>query len=381
MLGCPSDENNNPPPITPPNPVVDMDPKKDMDDMKDMPDMDMGGDMDKKDMDMSTRPLNLCTNVTKLNTIEIKAGVQTFSGDTLPLGPTPEERLKSGVGTSCGFQNAAERVFEFQVDKPARITATLKPKSQLNWVMELRKGDCEQNEQLYCSAQVANYIFVVQPGETYYLVAEPRSGDDTGAFDVDFDITPLVCLPVGGLSCMGNDVALCEQGGEKQTTYECASACTANENRCGGDVCANMINVTGSGKYTAKAKAYRNTFNFKDSTKCVNPDTAIQPEMGEPIPNPGDPGNIDTPGQDIAFNLTGLKKGQKVTIDATTAAGDQADSAIFVLNSCDPTDCRIGLDIGDKLTQWEVPEDGDYVIVVDRVRASELDIAVDITIE
>lgn len=382
-LSACSDDNNRPPSIPQPtNNTPDKDmklPDKDMGDMKDDKDLpDSATDM--ADMPDMTTPggTDLCSNVQKLGTIAVADRTESLSGSTLTIdGMDP---LISGVGTACGGQVAAEQVFEFQVDQPVRITANLKAKDNTAWVLEARTGTCQASETLYCSANTASYVFVAQPGKTYYLVAEPQRQDKTGAFDLDLKLTPLVCLPVGGTTCAGTDVSLCEAGGEAQITYACGAPCS--QDHCGGDLCDNAISVTaGTFRINGAAKAYKNTFDFKDSVKCVNPDTAIQPEMGEPIPDPGSPGNISTPGQDVVFKLPGLKKDQKVTVDATTDAGDNADSAIFVLNSCDVLDCRVGLDIGDKLDAWTVPADGDYFIVVDRVRSSDQEIVVDIKIE
>lgn len=337
------------------------------------PDQDMG-----EDMGHQQPGEGVCANVKDLGTLSISARTETVQGSTVV--PDGESPLTSGVGTSCGGQLAAEQVFAFQVDAPARLTAKLTANDNTAWVLEARTGTCQDTQPLYCSNNVSAYIFVAEPGKTYYLVAEPQRQDKTGSFSLDLAIQPLVCLPVGGTVCAGQDVALCEQGGEQQTTYTCGAACS--QDHCGGDICDNAIEVTqGTFRLSGQAKAYTNTFNFKDATTCVNPDTSILPEMGEPIPDPGSPGNVATPGEDVVFKLPNLKKDQKVTIDASTDAGDEADSAIFVMDSCDLSTCRVGLDIGDKLDAWVVPADGDYFVVVDRVRSSDKDIIVDVKIE
>ena len=367
--------SNNTPDMSRPGDMSGPGPDQSGADMR--PGPDQGPDMRSEDMGQPTGQ-GLCTNLTKLGTIMVTDRTDTIQGST--LAPAGQPELPNGTGTQCGGQLAPERVFEFQVDKPARLTATLRPKDNTAWVLETRRGACTDAQTLFCSANVNAYTIALEPGRTYYLVAEPQRQDAAGEFELDLKLTPLVCLPVGGTTCAGADVALCEAGGERQTTYTCGAPCSMNH--CGADLCANAVTVSaGTFRLSGQAKAYKNSLNFKDATRCVNPDTLILPEFEEPIPQPGSPGNIDTPGQDVVFRLPGLRRGQKLTVDASNDVGDQADSAIFVLNSCDVMDCRVGLDIGDKLTQWSVPEDGDYFVVVDRVRSSDADIAVQITIE
>ena len=51
------------------------------------------------------------------------------------------------------------------------------------------------------------------------------------------------------------------------------------------------------------------------------------------------------------------------------------------MDTCDKSTCHIGRDLGDTLTDWEVPADGDYVVVVERRTLSTADIVVEIDVQ
>jgi hypothetical protein len=373
----------------PKDPIIsmptDMDPVTDMGDQGPGLDMAVDTDMDAPDADagvdmpdMEILPGAYCEQAEDLGEIDITAGVKMVTGSTVG-GSTR-------VGSACGFTSANEKVFKFTLSGPARLDLALMPDSDINWVMDLRAGDCDGTSSLYCARNTRTTL-IANDDKTYFLVVEPLESASEGSFKLSITPSALVCLPVGDRSCAGDDLKQCIQGGEQEETLRCAAPCT--EGACGGDLCENAIVVTSFPfDLEGPADPYQSSFNFAGPNTCVNPDTTyIPPDPNDPDANmmPDPPGtmtgSIATPGQDVVFKLPGLVAGQKLTVDASTALGDASDNAIFVLNTCDPMSCLVALDIGDVLSGWEVPTSGDYTVVVDRRTSSNQDIKIRLTLE
>lgn len=318
---------------------------------------------------------DLCNNVEDLGTIDVASGELVLEGDTTPAA------VLSLYATECGFGSAAEVGFQVRFDQPAELTATT-DSTGLAWAIELREGKCEMSTKRFCTTQTVP-TFTVEADKDYILMFEPRM-NSRGTFKSTLKINPLVCLPIGARTCAGDDLEVCTGGGQSKESITCGAPCSMDA--CGGDICANAIEVSSfPHRFTAVAEAYEDTINFGMGNSCTNPDTEIIPnDPNDPDGTPGNPtpeeptGDIPTPGQDVIFKLTGLTAGKKLTVDASSAAGDEADSSIFVLDGCDTMQCRIGVDLGDKLTEWEVPADGDYYVIVDRTSRNNTDFAVDI---
>jgi hypothetical protein len=354
----------------------------------DMGDMqpDAGDDMDGPDGDMSAPDQGdmgggmgpFCRDAEDLGVLDVNAGIKMLAGDTTGK--------MSVVGTQCGFNSGAEKIFKFTLSAPARLDLALTPSSAINWVMDMRAGDCAQTTSLFC-ARNPNTTFVADDDKTYFLVVEPLDSAAEGAFQIRVTPTPLVCLPVGERTCVGEDLKQCIQGGAAEETLDCAAPCSMNA--CGGDLCENAIVVNSFPfEFTGPSAPYSSSFNFSAPNSCVFADTAyIPPDPNDPDANmmPGEPGapisSMSTPGQDVVFRLPGLMAGQKLTVDASTNLGDSSDNAIFVMNSCDPMSCLVALDIGDVLSGWTVPANGDYIVVVDRRAASNQDIKIRLSLE
>lgn len=339
----------------------------------DQPGGDMGEDM------MMVPEGAYCREVSDdLGVIDVTAGVKTIMGDTTGG--------MSVVGSACGFNSAPERVFKFTLSGPARLDLALTPSSALNWAMDVRAGDCDATTSLFCSRN-PNTTITANDDKTYFLLVEPLDSAAEGRFQINITPTPLVCLPVGDRKCDGPNLTQCIQGGLEEEELTCAAPCAMNA--CGGDVCDNAIVVnTFPFDLEGPAEPYTSSFNFSGPNTCINPDTAIiPPDPNDPdaTTEPGTPGmptgSIATPGEDVVFRLPGLMAGQKLTVDASTALGDESDNAIFVLNTCDPMSCLTAIDLGDVLSGWNVPANGDYTVVVDRRSGSSKPIKVRINVE
>lgn len=339
---------------------------------------DGGGDGDMGDMGpVSTS--GLCANVSDLGTLPISDGFVRLTGSTR------ETTVLNQFATQCGSGAAPEVGWSFTVDQPVGIASNI-VSAGIAWVIELHEGGCEQPMQRFCDANLDTNFFL-EPGKEYVLIAEPRQ-NQRGELTIQLDFTPLVCLPVGETSCNGDDLDICAQGGAATITRSCASPC--NMDACGGDMCENAITVdTLPYTFSGSVEGYFDRVNFDAENSCLNPNNAVvpggpdDPDQPDPEPvEPGEPtGRIKTPGQDMTFLVQDLKQGDKLFIDVSSDVGDTADNVIFILDSCDMMSCHIAVDLGDKIEGWEVPADGDYVVIVDRTTDQDNDFAISISKE
>lgn len=363
---CGPETNNRPDlMITPPS-------RTDMDEKDETPDPDMTADTDMDEMDVVDPPgEGICANQImwgELNTSA--AGTQTF---TVSNEVTPGETPINGVSTACGFGGASERAMSFTVSGPARIRATLTPKSAANWALELRRGDCDGDEAVSCSTDRL-LTFVAEESQPYFLVLEPIDAAITGEVDIALDVTPLSCSPIGSTTCAGSTLSRCEGGGTNEVEYACGEPCASDA--CGADTCAGAVEVTSYPyMFTGDAAAYASDINYDQENTCLNPDAGDLGMMG------GGMVPLPTPGQDVTFRLPNLAAGQMITVDASSAVGNMADSAIFITRDCtDVMSCLYVKDMGDKIEGWMVPEAGDYFVTVDRTlgNLSEIRVSIDV---
>lgn len=392
MSACgPSNNGTSPPP---PVSATDMGSTDDMDDGTNPgDDMDMSenpsGDMTDMEGDMTDTPTDmdpdqgggtvtdgLCNNVEDL-------GVLDTSSNVVLMGNT--SNVIDEFATSCGFGSAAETGWRFTVDSPVGVYSNITA-AGIAWVLELHEGTCDSPTRRFCDPSLDTNFFL-EPGKEYILIAEPRQ-NQRGSLTVNLEFTPLVCLPVGSTTCEGNTLEICAQGGASTIEETCALPCAMDA--CGGDVCENAISVDSLPyMHTGSMEGYFDRFNLNTDNTCLNPNNAGTPGGGDdpddPEPDPVDPGDltgrIQTPGQDMAFMVKGLSQGDKLFVDASEAVGDTADNVIYIMDSCDYMSCHVAIDLGDKIDGWEVPADGDYLVVVDRTTDQNNDFAVSIWTE
>ena len=265
----------------------------------------------------------------------------TLVGDTTSFVDTLDTACVETVNGFSGAENAFK--FQVSVDALTRLTLTSSA-TNVDWLMEVRTGGCEDGESTLCSDPEQTQ-FVARAGVDYYLVVEPKVGFDKGPFQIVMQFQEVTCSP-GDRTCINDTVEVCGQG-----TYACAGGCDTGA--CGGDACANAIDVTASMSFSGDSQGYRSNFNFESETSC-------SPSMAS---------GIATPGPDMVFRLPGLTVGQIVTIDTTM--NDSNDNAIFILNDCtEPAQaCLSGRDLGDTLT-YTVETAGDHFVVVDKLSTS-----------
>lgn len=322
-----------------------------------------------------------CDRVEDLGTIGPDSEPRTLQGSTV------DQRLLDGYVTACGAGPAPEVGWEMVFDAPTRVVATITPTSQARWALEVRRGECADSEGFICNTTNPS-VFVVDAGEPVLLIAEPQS-NVRGTFELELQFDTLVCLPIDSTRCDGDDMLRCEMGGNEEIPYTCGEPCRMGS--CGANTCDNAVEVT-SFPYTFEGSfdSYSSSIDFDQDNTCINP--ALSATPGEP--DPGEPDNnipdvepgamagpIETLGPDVFFSLPGLTAGQKLTVRADSMIGDRGDSVIFVLDACDPMQCLLATDLGDRLNEWEIPASGDYLVIVDRRGLSGQDLAVSIDVQ
>ena len=299
-----------------------------------------------------------------------------WSGDTTPA------TVKSAYQTSCGFGIAPEQAFAFSFDAPVQLKITLNSNSGTRMAYELIEGPCEEpGAPRFCATN--SQVFLAQADTEYIIIVEPEANQARGTFELEVEVKPLACLPVSSKRCDGDDVKRCVAGGLREDSITCGAPCV--DDTCGADSCGNAV-VVNPGDYpfsfAAAAAGYVSSITFEGDNSCANPDRGILPgETNNADPTGESDPSLPTPGQDVHFTLKGLTAGQLLTVDASEAAGDAADSAIFILDSCDKSECLFAKDLGDVVSQWEVPADGDYLVIVDRLSSSDQDLGVLINVE
>lgn len=362
VVGCTEDEPPTPPIVQPSNntnrdmaemtPPVDMmqeDATADMDegDTGDPGDMPPSGDVGERDLSdcrgegctFEWSQFGSCTQVLDVGTFDVdNPQPRVLYGNT--------SGLDSITATSCSANgnDASEFVFAFKASKTAFVSLRLNEVARIDWVTSMREGTCETSEERTC-ADSGQDFFVARADTQYFLLVEPNQGTTQGDFELELTFQPLVCEPIGGTSCAADDVVVCE-GGREEKPYACGSGCEAGA--CNGDTCDNAITLTQPGTYEYEGTlfGYSNAFNARDHASCSLGDT------------------VSTPGAEQIFKLEGLTRGQTVQINADDVT-DRNDNVIFIARSCGAAvECLEIKDLADNLT-WLVPEDGDYVVIID----------------
>ena len=331
-----------------------------------------------------------CRNFTDKGVVDAVVTTElVFEGDTTAEG------LRSGYDFTCGGGGSAiEQGFYFKATDDMIVEVI--PSSQspgVEWAVDVNKGSCEDYVSVTAGGVEKNgcqksgsLSTGLLKGETLFVAAESRRRNTFGRFTLTLKFTPVVCRPVGQQACNGPQVKRCENGGQFESNLQCTEGC--QDDACIADVCATAKTWTRdellaeAKTFTGSSAGYRDTVNFRTATACKNPDSeVIPPDPNDPDanPNPPKPGEmfkgISTPGQDTVFKLTGLKKGDLLTVSEN---GENTDAVVAVLDTCELSTCHVAIDLGDQLVDWSVPKDGDYTVVVDRTVFNTRGIAVTI---
>lgn len=270
--------------------------------------------------------------------------------------------LESDIESSCALDaaTAAEYVWSFVPTQAAFVTIDIEDGGGLDWVISTRLGECEPGAELVCrDSGVIDYL--AQEGERQFVIAEPVAGVQRGAIALNIALEPAVCSNLGGRTCEGADVAICE-GGTKQSVYGCGTGCSMGA--CEGNTCDTAAVLAGPGEFSSQGNltAYTNTFDAKDIASCSLD------------------GLLSTPGAEQIVRVTGVQAGQTITVDAKDTL-DKNDNAIMIMRGCGASaECLEVVETPDSL-QWTAPEAGDYTVIIDTITSTSKEFKHTITLE
>lgn len=255
----------------------------------------------------------------------------------------------SELDTECSNDGdeSPESVFRVAVDNPSWVRVDIVDADH-NLVVDLRQESCEAaTASVECSQN--DYTEQLDPGEEYYLIVEATNSWMVGEYDLELQVEEMACSPAGDWSCDGDTRVQCH-GGTEEKEYDCADGCSDGE--CTGDSCANPIVIEGSQTVSAELDGYSDNLDFESSPTC-----STSGESGS-----------ETPGQDLIFSLPDLAGGDLVEIEAPSSAYVTA-----VMDECpddfESLECLAANSTSGEL-EWEVPEAGDYFVVMDRFSSS-----------
>jgi hypothetical protein len=264
------------------------------------------------------------------------------------------------VDPTCGTSGNKEVVFEFSVDQPMRINLEIQSQDTDDWILALYQGSCDAPSRIKCKSSRAD-VFIAEVGKTYYLSVEAATANTDAAFSLALQTNRLNCAPLGSTTCDGTTaVTHCESGGMDEVTYQCPYDCASGA--CGGDICANAIEIANSGthNFSGSYSSYTSEFNFQGRGDCSNS------EVG-----------VNSPGQDLVFSLPGLTAGQQIVVDASA---DGFQNGIFIMRGCSAQEACLegGLQVNQSL-EWSAPDAGDYHVVIDLIDDADGDFDFTIT--
>ncbi|AWV90030.1 hypothetical protein DFR33_103362 [Bradymonas sediminis] len=256
---------------------------------------------------------------------------------------------ENNFALSCAPGISRELVYRFAVEQPSRVRVRALSETIGNWNLQINTGTCEASARLACFGS-GNQTFFAEPGIEYHLLLEPTNRASTGEVQVSIDTEAFACFPAKSATCNGDEIERCDVD-YTMSSSTCPAGCS--DDACNGDLCENAIEMDPSGtmRLEGSLAGLTNAYNFAGRTECF--------DSGEPLP---------TRGKDIVVALNGLRAGQTVNVDTSQDIGDTNDNAIFIVNGCDSTPtCLAGGDTFDEKLNWQVPADGDYLLIIDLI--------------
>ncbi len=263
-----------------------------------------------------------------------------------------------GAPTSCApsGQNRGEYIFAFEADTLAILEVSVSATTTDPISFGLYEESCDTNAELYCSQQ-SPWRAIVEPDKTYYLNVQAGEDTPTNTFNVSFSFEDAACVP-GEASCTDGAVEHCQQGTEVDT-YSCAQDCSAQDD-CTGDTCEAALTVeptVGDTPVTLRGdrRAYTHQWNAADLSDC---------EASESLENG------DTTAMEVFARVPNLLAGQTLTVGDASGSGSYL---YYVIDDCAATSCRQAMfidDNGDNRLAWDVPEDGDYIVVIEALSST-----------
>lgn len=355
LAGCGSDDDGGPGNIVPNNnakndagntPDADVSTNSDADDddadilAPDAQDPDTGDEAG--DTDTSQPDEDLC-GATNLGTLSANESIST-TGDLASA--------ENNIHLSCAAGIAPELMYSFSVEEPSRVSFRALSETIGTWSLQINRGVCDETSQLTCF-ETADQTFFAEADVIYHLLIEPSNRATTGEVKIYLETEALGCFPALSATCNGDEIERCEID-YTPSTSTCPEGCS--NDTCNGDTCQNPIEMDPSGTMQLEGSlaGLTDTYNFNGRDECF--------ESGNALP---------TRDKDLVVALNGLSAGQMVHVDASEDVGDANDNAIFIVQDCGATPtCIAGGDSADEKLDWEVPDDGDYLLIIDHISAT-----------
>lgn len=256
---------------------------------------------------------------------------------------------ENGFHLSCAVGIARELVYRFSVEQPSRVTLRALSESVGSWSLQINHGTCAGSSELACFSS-ANQTFFAEAGVDYFLILEPTNRATQGQVNISLTTEALGCYPAASAVCVGDEIERCHAD-YTPSRSSCPAGCT--DSACNGDTCENALEMDPSGHMLLEGSldGLTDAYNFRGRQECF--------ESGHALP---------TREKDLVIALNGLRAGQVVHVDASEDVGDQNDNAIFIVEDCAQTPiCIAGGDSSDEKLRWEVPADGDYLLIIDLI--------------
>lgn len=264
-------------------------------------------------------------------------------GETVTASGDFEVETDALAASCSDGDDAPESVFSFTTDVDSVVSFDSDWAGQFDAKMEFRLNDCAEPTPQATECFDADSDIFIPAGVTAFLVVEQDAGIP-GSFDIDLTATAETC-PAGERICNDDSLRFCTGEGAF-TEYQCGGTCTSGA--CDGDACQNAIEVTADATFSGQLGAYENSFNFDGNALCQASGT-----------------NLPTPGPDMVFEFPGLTAGQKIFIDTET--NDSNNNAIFIATQCGDTVACAETRLVNENGEWDVPADGDYFVIVDKI--------------
>jgi hypothetical protein len=327
------------------------------------PDVELdGGFVDTAD---TVQPSGTCDLANEdLGTLATNGGATVVSRTLDVLGGSPMSCAFSGEGSGEG---RGAYIFAFEVAEVAILKMSVSASTTDPLSFGLFEGSCVEDAESYCSRQ-SPWRTVVEPGTRYFL--KVQAGDDTvnNTFNASFGFEEAACIP-GETTCSESTSNRCVQGTSVET-YSCAGECSDAES-CAGDACETALMVepvVGGEPVSIQGHrwAYTHQWNAAELSNC---------EASGAI------GTGGTTDMELFVRVPGLEVGQTLDVSHPSDAGSYL---YFVLDDCAASSCRAAGFVDEATEEnrlvWDVPEDGDYLVVIEALSSTSRPFQMDISL-
>lgn len=307
-------------------------------------------DTSRPDPDAGPGVTGTCEEIENLGTLAFGSHTIEYGFDGQGFNPDNDN-----IRTLCrdlSAESKPEKIYQFQVPE----ASTLEINGSSSLVFEIRTDPCgEESSVEACNPNGRITGFRAYSGSNYYLISE-FEGEVSPSPEITFE---LEVSPTFGTGCsLGHTVCLdtssvniCKQQGGSLEQETCPTSCTADS--CVGDRCDNPITLTGGAATMAGELA-----GFSSTIDGYQSCTA------------DDGSQIRASGSEVIFLAEQLSAGQTITVDASN---DLLSNTILIQrDTCGATlACEATQLGGSETLSYQVPQAGDYYIIVETSAAAE----------